>query len=81
MKCTPLGSGRGESRPSGICWAPHGGNGCVEVTRADVAPGSAPHKANRGPLVLFRDSENPEGAVLAFTRGELQAFFAGVKAG
>src|SRR5262245_27448333 len=32
-----------------------GGNGCVEVASADVAPDSAPHKANRGPLVLIRD--------------------------
>jgi hypothetical protein len=58
-----------------------GGNGCVEVAVTDAAPADTPHKAGRGPLVLFRDSEDPAGPVLAFTRSELQAFFAGVKDG
>lgn len=58
-----------------------GGNGCVEVAVASTAPADTPHKANRGPLVLFRDSENPNGPVLAFTAPELQAFFGGVKDG
>lgn len=58
-----------------------GGNGCVEVALADGSPADAPHKANRGPLVLFRDSENPDGPVLAFTAPELRAFFGGVKDG
>ncbi|GAA5041702.1 hypothetical protein HNP84_002304 [Thermocatellispora tengchongensis] len=58
-----------------------GGNGCVEVAVADSAPADAPHKANRGPLVLIRDSENPTGPVLAFTESELRAFFDGVKDG
>ncbi|MEO3870464.1 DUF397 domain-containing protein [Nonomuraea sp. B12E4] len=58
-----------------------GGNGCVEVAVVEGAPPGASHKANRGPLVLFRDSENPNGPVLAFTAPELQAFFGGVKDG
>ncbi|MEU7854431.1 DUF397 domain-containing protein [Nonomuraea sp. NPDC049141] len=53
----------------------------MEVAVTDGAPADAPHKANRGPLVLIRDSENPNGPVLAFTDLELKAFFGGVKDG
>ncbi|GAA3259654.1 DUF397 domain-containing protein [Nonomuraea helvata] len=71
--------------PSTLTWRKSrrsdGGNGCVEVAVADAAPADAPHKAERGPLVLFRDSENPAGPVLAFTRSELEAFFGGIKDG
>ncbi|MEU7748793.1 DUF397 domain-containing protein [Nonomuraea sp. NPDC049158] len=58
-----------------------GGNGCVEVAVSDAAPSEALHKANRGPLMLIRDSENPNGPVLAFTALELEAFFGGIKDG
>jgi hypothetical protein len=58
-----------------------GGNGCVEVALADAAPANAPHKANRGPLLVIRDSENPTGPILAFTGPEVRAFFAGVRDG
>ncbi|MEV6154297.1 DUF397 domain-containing protein [Nonomuraea sp. NPDC052129] len=58
-----------------------GGNGCVEVAVSDAAPSDALHKADRGPLVLIRDSENPNGPVLAFTDLELKAFFGGIKDG
>jgi hypothetical protein len=46
------------------------GNGaCVEL-----APG-------RSGAVLLRDSKNPDGAVLTFTRAEIAAFLDGAKAG
>ncbi|MET7327927.1 DUF397 domain-containing protein [Nonomuraea sp. NPDC005650] len=71
--------------PSTLTWRKSrrsdGGNGCVEVAVADTAPTDSPHKANRGRLVLFRDSESPTGPVLAFTRPELEAFFGGIKDG
>ncbi|WP_433510262.1 DUF397 domain-containing protein [Nonomuraea sp. CA-143628] len=53
----------------------------MEVAVSDAAPSDAPHKADRGPLVLIRDSENPCGPVLAFTDLELKAFFGGIKDG
>jgi len=47
-----------------------GGNNCVEV-RASGTPG----------WVLMRNSKDPEGGVLAFTREEWTSFLAGVIAG
>lgn len=41
---------------------------CVEVGRA-------------GDLVAVRDSKNPDGAVLRFTKDEWNAFVAGVRGG
>lgn len=71
--------------PTALTWRKSqrsdGGNGCVEVALAGNAPVDAPHKADRGPLVLIRDSENPAGPVLAFTGPEARAFFAGIKDG
>jgi hypothetical protein len=43
------------------------GGSCVEVASADI--------------VLVRDSKDPEGPVLTFTRAEWEAFIQGVKAG
>ena len=43
-------------------------NGCVEF-------------AATGDLVLMRDSKNPAGPVLTFTRREINAFLLGAKAG
>ncbi|MDG6107349.1 DUF397 domain-containing protein [Dactylosporangium aurantiacum] len=42
---------------------------CVEVTGLD------------GPLVAVRDSKSPDGAVLAFTPDEWNAFVAGAQGG
>ena len=41
---------------------------CVEIARS-------------GDLMLVRDSKNPAGPVLAYNRGEWDAFTAGVQAG
>ncbi|MFI6506787.1 DUF397 domain-containing protein [Streptosporangium sp. NPDC050855] len=61
--------------------APEGdGDGnCVEVAVVeDVGEG---HKAGAGPLYVLRDSRNPEGPKLFFTRAEWDAFVGGVKLG
>ncbi|WP_326821213.1 DUF397 domain-containing protein [Streptosporangium sp. NBC_01756] len=55
-----------------------GGN-CVEVAVVD-APGTG-HKADLGSLHVLRDSKDPDGAKLFFTRAEWDAFVAGVKLG
>lgn len=47
---------------------PNGGN-CVEVAEAS------------GGLVALRDSKNPSGGVLFYTRPEIDAFVRGAKAG
>ncbi|MEU6717499.1 DUF397 domain-containing protein [Nonomuraea sp. NPDC046802] len=71
--------------PPAIAWRKSrrsdGGNGCVEVAVVNDAPPGASHKANRGPVMIVRDSENPGGPILAFTAPELEAFFGGVKDG
>jgi hypothetical protein len=57
------------------------GNGgeCVEVAVVDD-PGTG-HKADLGPLYVLRDSKNPDGPKLFFTRSEWDAFVGGVKLG
>ncbi|WP_433255039.1 DUF397 domain-containing protein [Streptosporangium sp. CA-135522] len=55
-----------------------GGN-CVEVAVVD-APGAG-HKAGTGPLHVIRDSKDPDGPKLFFTRSEWDAFVGGVKLG
>jgi len=62
----------GESRVSRIAWRKSSRSGpdqpnCVEVAFVD-------HDA-----VLVRDSKDPDGAVLTFTRGEWIAFLGGVR--
>ncbi len=55
-----------------------GGN-CVEVAVVD-AP-HTDHGASVGPLRAVRDSKNPAGPKLFFTRSEWSAFLDGVKLG
>jgi hypothetical protein len=55
------------------------GGDCVEVTVMD-AP-STGHKADLGALHVLRDSKNPQGPKLFFTRIEWDVFIAGVKLG
>ncbi|MEV6859714.1 DUF397 domain-containing protein [Streptosporangium subroseum] len=56
-----------------------GGGDCVEVAVMD-APGTG-HKAGLGALHVLRDSKNPQGPKLFFTRIEWDVFIAGVKLG
>ncbi|MET8335332.1 DUF397 domain-containing protein [Streptosporangium canum] len=59
----------------------NGGADCVEVA---VVPGDlalAGHKADADELYLVRDSKDPDGPKLAFTRSEWDAFVNGVKLG
>ncbi|RDI67799.1 DUF397 domain-containing protein [Nocardia pseudobrasiliensis] len=63
----------GGERPSGLAWRKStfsnpSGN-CVEV--ADMPNG----------LVAMRNSRDPEGAVLVYTRPEIDAFLRGAKSG
>ncbi|GHH63742.1 hypothetical protein GCM10017673_05200 [Streptosporangium violaceochromogenes] len=51
----------------------------VEVAVVE-APGTG-HKAGLGSLYVLRDSRNPEGPKLFFTRSEWDAFVGGVKLG
>jgi hypothetical protein len=44
-------------------------------------PSVAPHKSGEDVLYLMRDSDDPDGPVLAFTAAEWEAFVAGVKDG
>lgn len=59
------------------------GNGqdCVEVAVVDRGSEVTEHKADADELYLVRDSKNPGGAVVAFTRNEWDAFIGGVKDG
>ncbi|MEV4107093.1 DUF397 domain-containing protein [Nonomuraea sp. NPDC049695] len=64
-----------------------GGN-CVEValvgeSHDDVEYRTigAEHKAGLGPLIVIRDSKNPDGPMLYFTRSEFAAFRHGIMAG
>lgn len=52
---------------------------CVEV--AVIDPVDSGHKAHLGSLYVLRDSKNPEGPKLFFTRSEWEAFVGGVKLG
>ncbi|MEU6716313.1 DUF397 domain-containing protein [Nonomuraea sp. NPDC046802] len=56
-----------------------GGN-CIEVALLDGSP-EAEHKTGLGPLIAIRDSKNPDGAKLYFTRAEFAAFRQGIIAG
>jgi hypothetical protein len=42
---------------------------------------AAPHKSGEDVLYLMRDTDDPDGPVLAFTTAEWEAFVAGVKDG
>ncbi|WP_030921175.1 DUF397 domain-containing protein [Streptosporangium amethystogenes] len=55
------------------------GSDCVEVAVMDVS--GTDYKADLGPLHVIRDSKNPEGPKLFFTRSEWDAFVGGVKLG
>ncbi|MGE5290469.1 MAG: DUF397 domain-containing protein [Micromonosporaceae bacterium] len=55
--------------------------GGVEITVTEDAAAVSAHKADAGRLILMRDSNNPDGPVLAFTEDEWRAFIAGVKDG
>ncbi|WP_431924935.1 DUF397 domain-containing protein [Nonomuraea jabiensis] len=64
-----------------------GGN-CVEVALlaacrdgAEYQAFGAEHKAGLGPLVAIRDSKNPDGPKLYFTRSEFAAFCHAIMAG
>ncbi|GAA3132431.1 DUF397 domain-containing protein [Streptosporangium carneum] len=52
---------------------------CVEVAVIDAV--DAGHKAGLGSLYVLRDSKNPDGPKLFFTRSEWDAFVGGVKLG
>ncbi|MFI6512869.1 DUF397 domain-containing protein [Streptosporangium sp. NPDC050855] len=54
---------------------------CVEVTVVPGSPEVAEHKADADLLFLVRDSKDPNGPKLAFTRSEWDAFVGGVKDG
>jgi hypothetical protein len=55
------------------------GGSCVEVAVVDSL--SAGHKADLGSLHVLRDSKDPQGPQLFFTRIEWDVFIAGVKLG
>ncbi|WP_436839181.1 DUF397 domain-containing protein [Nonomuraea angiospora] len=64
-----------------------GGN-CVEVALleidrdgAEYQAVGAEHKAGLGPLIAIRDSKNPDGPRLYFTRSEFAAFRYAIMAG
>jgi hypothetical protein len=60
-----------------------GGN-CVEVALLNDCADEAyesDHKAGQGPLIAVRDSKNPDGPQLYFTRSEFAAFRQGIVAG
>ena len=53
---------------------------CVEVT-VTTDTSRWPHKAGAAKLYLMRDSNRPDGPVLAFTPAEWEAFVLGVRDG
>ncbi|MEO3886024.1 DUF397 domain-containing protein [Nonomuraea sp. B5E05] len=63
------------------------GGDCVEAALVDGTADAAPnelslqHKASQGPLIALRDSKDPEGPKLYFTRSEFAAFRRGIMAG
>ncbi|MBB2911604.1 hypothetical protein FHS43_002877 [Streptosporangium becharense] len=69
---------------SGARWRKSGrstGGDCVEVAVVPGDPALARHKADADQLYLVRDSKDPDGPALAFTRSEWVAFVGGVKDG
>lgn len=58
----------------------NGGADCVEVAVVPGDPILAGHKPDADELYLVRDSKDPGGPTLAFTRSEWDAFVKGVKA-
>ncbi|MEU6738933.1 DUF397 domain-containing protein [Streptosporangium sandarakinum] len=72
-----------EADLSGAVWrraaSGDGGGECVEVAVVE-APATG-HKAGLGPLYVLRDSRDPDGPKLFFTRAEWDAFMGGVKLG
>ncbi len=58
----------------------NGGADCVEVAVVPGDPALAGHKPDADELYLVRDSKDPDGPKLAFTRSEWDAFVKGVKA-
>ncbi|MFD8534437.1 DUF397 domain-containing protein [Streptosporangium canum] len=58
----------------------NGGADCVEVAVVPGDPALAGHKTDADELYLVRDSKDPDGPKLAFTRSEWDAFVKGVKA-
>ncbi len=61
------------------------GGDCVELASIDadldVKALGAGHKADQGPLIALRDSKDPDGPWLYFTRSEFAAFRHGILAG
>lgn len=55
------------------------GGDCVEVAVLESLDEG--HKAGAGPLYVLRDSRDPDGPKLFFTRSEWDAFVGGVKLG
>ncbi|WP_344481281.1 DUF397 domain-containing protein [Nonomuraea monospora] len=70
---------------SGVRWRKSSlsGNGanCVEVAAVDAGLLSLAKGKSSDRLVLIRDSKDPEGPVLAFTKAEWDAFSDGLVAG
>ncbi|WP_433258701.1 DUF397 domain-containing protein [Streptosporangium sp. CA-135522] len=58
----------------------NGGADCVEVAVVPGDPTLAGHKADADEHYLVRDSKDPNGPKLTFTRSEWAAFVKGVKA-
>jgi hypothetical protein len=86
-----VNNGRDEDleQHSGMTWRKSSfsngtGGDCVEVAlwneNCDEAE-SAAHKAGIGPLIALRDSKDPDGPKLYFTRSEFAAFRRGLVAG
>ncbi|MCA2224416.1 DUF397 domain-containing protein [Nonomuraea sp. NEAU-L178] len=61
------------------------GGDCVEVALVDGTKNDPPlgtaHKAGMRPLIALRDSKDPDGPKLYFTRSEFAAFRRGLMAG
>lgn len=54
---------------------------CVQVAALDYDCVCCPDAKRGTPVILVRDSKDPDGPHLHFTRGEWDAFVNGVKAG
>lgn len=54
------------------------GGDCVELAEVS-APGHS--KARNGHVIAMRDSKNPEGPALVYSRSEIRALVLGAKAG
>ncbi|MFF3440438.1 DUF397 domain-containing protein [Streptosporangium sp. NPDC002721] len=61
--------------------APEGDEGGNYVEVAVIEAPEEGHKAGSGSLYVLRDSKNPDGPKLFFTRSEWDAFVGGVKLG